>query len=100
MMDLLAFAAVGIGTLAIRAAFVVNPHMAVPARLERVLDHARPAILGALTAGFLARPGTGPSAAGIAGVVVTVLVMRRSRNLLVSLVAGIVVAAAATPFVG
>ena len=60
-------------------------------RTHEWLDNARPAILAALVAGFLAGGEGSLTIAPIAGVVTAALVMRRRPNMLLALASGVAV---------
>lgn len=52
MREMLMVSIVGAGTLAMRSVFIVGS-ASLPAAVERLMRHARPAILAALVGGFL-----------------------------------------------
>lgn len=58
MRDMAMMALVGGGTLAMRSVFIVGTAV-LPPSVERVLRHAKPAILSALVGGFVATGGVG-----------------------------------------
>ena len=49
MAELLTLAVIGLGTYAMRAAFLVMAHRAPPARVARLLPYVGPAVLAAIT---------------------------------------------------
>ncbi|GAA2882853.1 hypothetical protein GCM10010472_46240 [Pseudonocardia halophobica] len=88
MPELLVLVAVGAGTYAMRAAFLVPARPAPPA-MARVLPHVGPAVLGALVAPALLAPHGAVTVAGtVPGVVAAAgawLLWRRTRSLPVAL---------------
>jgi branched-subunit amino acid transport protein len=84
MRELIILATIGAGTLAMRALFLLTP-IALPTSVERVMGHARPAILAALVGGFLAGGEGGINVATIGALAVTVVLARRGANMLVIL---------------
>jgi branched-subunit amino acid transport protein len=56
MRELLVLVAVGVGTYAMRAAFLVLARPQPPAPLARVLPHVGPAVMGAIVAPALLTP--------------------------------------------
>jgi branched-subunit amino acid transport protein len=54
--ELLILVAIGLGTYAMRAAFLVTAHAEPPARLARLLPHVGPAVLAAITVPALLAP--------------------------------------------
>jgi branched-subunit amino acid transport protein len=56
MHDLLILVAIGLGTYALRAAFLVTANHHTPARLAQLLPHIGPAVLAAITLPTLFAP--------------------------------------------
>lgn len=56
MRELLILAVIGLGTYAMRAAFLVTARAEPPARLARLLPHVGPAVLAAITVPALLAP--------------------------------------------
>jgi branched-subunit amino acid transport protein len=92
MTEVVIFVLVGVVTLAMRGVFIVRAGAGeLSPRTHEWLDNARPAILAALVAGFLAGGEGSLAVAPIAGVVTAGLVMRRTPNMLLALAAGLAV---------
>ena len=93
MRDLLIMALIGVGTLGMRAFFIVRT-TALPASLERFVRHAKPAILAALVGGSMVggEGGLGPGALG--ALAVAWILARRGASMPIVLVAGMAVALA------
>jgi branched-subunit amino acid transport protein len=96
MRELLVLVAVGAGTYAMRAVFLVAARPEPPAPLARVLPHVGPAVLGAVVAPALLAPhgtitltGTVPALVGAAGAWV---LWHRTRSLPVALFGGLALA--------
>ena len=96
MRELLTLAVIGLGTYAMRAAFLVMAHRAPPARVARLLPYVGPAVLAAITRARVRGParhdrvrGDGTGAArrgrGVAGVAPP------ERNLPIALFGGLAV---------
>lgn len=90
MREMLMMAVVGGGTLAMRSVFIVGS-ASLPPRVERLMRHAKPAILAALVGGFLGGGG-GVSLEGVAALAVAGLVALRGGGLLLMIGAGILAA--------
>lgn len=94
MIAFLAILAVGIGTYVFRAVFIVGlANRTIPPRVERTLGFVGPAVLSALLVALLIDE-TGTVAAGvpeIAGIAVGALIGWKSRNLVYTVVAGMIV---------
>jgi branched-subunit amino acid transport protein len=90
MRDMAIMALVGGGTLVMRSVFIVGT-ASLPPALERVMRHAKPAILAALVGGFLAGEG-GVSFEGVAALSVATLIALRGGGLLLMIGAGIATA--------
>lgn len=90
MRDMAIMALVGGGTLAMRSIFIVGS-AALPPVLERVMRHAKPAILAALVGGFLAGGG-GISFEGVAALAVAAVIAIRGGGMITMIGAGIAVA--------
>jgi branched-subunit amino acid transport protein len=92
MGDLLVLAAIGLGTYAFRAAFLVGADARQPAALERVLPHVGPAVLAAITVPMLLAPhgalSLTESLPAVVAAAVTWLLWRRTAGLLVPLLGG------------
>jgi branched-subunit amino acid transport protein len=56
MADLLALVLIGVGTYAMRAAFLVTARRRPPAQVARMLPHVGPAVLAAITVPALVAP--------------------------------------------
>lgn len=92
MRDLLVLVAIGLGTYAFRAAFLLSADARQPAALERALPYVGPAVLAAITAPMLLTPHGAlslteslPAAMAAAA---TWLLWRRTAGLLVPLLGG------------
>lgn len=90
MRDVAIMAFVGGGTLAMRSVFIVGS-ASLPPFLERVMRHAKPAILAALVGGFLAGDG-GVSFEGVAALSVAAVIALRGGGMLTMIGAGIATA--------
>lgn len=90
MRETLMMAVVGSGTLAMRSIFIVGS-MSLPPALERMMRHAKPAILAALVGGFLAGGGD-VSLDGVIALAVAGVVALRGGGMLTMIGAGILVA--------
>jgi branched-subunit amino acid transport protein len=95
MRELLILAAIGLGTYAMRAVFLVTAGVDPPARLARLLPHVGPAVLAAITLPALLAPRgemswveTVPS---LIAAVAAWLLWRRFANLPVALFGGLTV---------
>lgn len=92
MVDVVIFVLVGIVTLAMRGVFIIGlAGRPLPPLALEWLDNARPAILAALVAGFLAGGDSTPTFGAVAGVIAAGLVMRRIPNMLLALAVGVAV---------
>jgi branched-subunit amino acid transport protein len=89
MPDLLVLVAVGLGTYAMRAAFLVLARPEPPAPLARVLPHVGPAALGAIVAPALLVPHGAVTVADTVPAVVAAaaawVLWHRTRNLPIAL---------------
>ena len=90
MRDMAIMALVGGGTLAMRSIFIVGSATLPPA-LERVMRHAKPAILAALVGGFLAGE-SGVSFEGVAALAVATLIAIRGGGMVTMIGVGIAAA--------
>ena len=92
MRDLLVLVAIGLGTYAFRAAFLLGADVRQPAALERVLPYVGPAVLAAITVPMLLAPHDAlnlrESLPAVVAAAATWLVWRRTAGLLVPLLAG------------
>ena len=90
MSALLAVIAVGLGTFASRAVFILAlARRTVPDRVVRALDQVGPATLAALIAAMLVTDGqAGPGLPELGGLAAAALVGLRWRNLIVILSVG------------
>lgn len=91
MTAFLAIVAVGVGTFASRAFFILGlAHREIPLPVLRTLEYVGPATLAALIASMLTAEGggaaVGPTEVG--GLAVAILTALRTRNLTIVLVAG------------
>ena len=91
MRDLLIFALIGVGTLGMRALFLVSSAR-LPDRVEQAMRHAKPAILASLVGGFLAGGGGGVAPGTVAALGVAWVVARRGKSMLVVVAAGLATA--------
>jgi branched-subunit amino acid transport protein len=93
MRDLLVLAAIGLGTYAFRAAFLMTAGARQPAALERVLPYVGPAVLAAITVPMLLAPrgalSLTESLPAAVAAAVTWLLWRRTAGLLVPLLGGL-----------
>lgn len=90
MRDMAIMAVVGAGTLAMRSVFIVGS-ATLPPVVERVMRHAKPAILAALVGSFLAGGG-GVSVSGVAALVAAGVVALRGAGMPVMLGVGMLTA--------
>ena len=90
MREIAIVALVGGGTLAMRSVFIVGS-ASLPPILERVMRHAKPAILAALVGGFLAGE-RGVSLQGVAALSVAAVIALRGGGMLTMIGAGIAAA--------
>ena len=94
MAELLTLAVIGLGTYAMRAAFLVMAHRAPPARVARLLPYVGPAVLAAIVVpAFVAPHGTIALAetapALLAGAAAWLAWRRLKRNLPIALFSGL-----------
>ena len=93
MRELVVLAVIGLGTYALRAAFLVTAEPRSPRVLDRVLPYVGPAVLAAITVPMLVAPhGTvsvTESLPALAAGAVTWLLWRRTTGLLVPLLGGL-----------
>jgi branched-subunit amino acid transport protein len=91
--DLLVIVAVGVGTLALRAAFLVGGTSSAPRRTASVLPYVAPAVLAAIVFPALLSLGTTGSVldgvAAVAAVGATVAVWATTRRFPAALLAGL-----------
>lgn len=91
MRDLLVLVLIGLGTLGMRAVFIVSPAR-LPDAVERGMQHAKPAILAALVGAFVAGGEGGVAIGSVAALAVTVLLARRGASMMVVLAGAMAVA--------
>lgn len=91
MGDFLILGLIGVGTLGMRAVFLVTPAR-LPGVVERGMQHAKPAILAALVGAFVAGGEGGLAIAPLAALGVAAVLARRGASMIVVLVAAMVVA--------
>ena len=91
MRDLLVLVLIGVGTLGMRAVFLVSPAR-LPEMVERGMRHAKPAILAALVGAFVAGGEGGIAVGSVAALIVTALLARRGANMIVALAGALAVA--------
>lgn len=91
MRDVMVVGLVGAGTLGMRALFLVGG-IGLPEQWQRLLGHARPAILAALIGGFLAAGSTGIGLREVSVVATAWVVARTGRGMVAALAAGMAVA--------
>jgi branched-subunit amino acid transport protein len=93
MRELLVLVAIGIGTYAMRAVFLVTARSEPPAVVARLLPHVGPAVLAALILPALLAPRGTVSAAeslpALGAAAVAWILWRRTRRLPVALFAGL-----------
>jgi branched-subunit amino acid transport protein len=89
MREMAMMALVGGGTLAMRSVFIVGS-ASLPASVERILRHAKPAILSALVGSFVAAGGVGWDE--VLALAVAALVALRGGSMLLMIGAGVAVA--------
>lgn len=93
MHDLLVLAAIGLGTYAMRAVFLVTVKTGPPARVARLLPHVGPAVLAAITLPALLAPQGEASVVdtlpALLAAAATWLLWRRTRSLPVALLGGL-----------
>ncbi|MCD2195377.1 AzlD domain-containing protein [Actinomycetospora endophytica] len=93
MRELLILAAIGVGTYAMRAVFLVRASTDPPARLARLLPHVGPAVLAAITLPALLAPHGEMSWAGTVPSVLAALaawaLWRRTAKLPIALFGGL-----------
>jgi branched-subunit amino acid transport protein len=94
MTELLVLALIGLGTYAMRAAFLVTAHRQPPAAVARLLPYVGPAVLAAITAPALVAPhgtiavaDTAPALVAAAVACLAWLLLR--RNLPIALFGGL-----------
>lgn len=93
MRDIAILGLVGAGTLGMRSVFVVGS-IALPPRVERVLRHARPAILAALVGSFLAAGGSGVAVDALVALAVAWFAALRGAGMTTVLALALTVSAA------
>ena len=95
MRDLLILVVIGLGTYAMRAAFLVTARRQPPALVARLLPHIGPAVLAAITLPALIAPRGSVSIAetvpALLGAATAAVAWRRRRNLPVALFGGLAV---------
>ncbi len=95
MRELLVLVAIGLGTYAFRASFLLGADARRPAALERVLPYVGPAVLSAITVPMLLSPhgalAVGEALPAVGAAAVTWLLWRRTAGLLVPLLGGFTV---------
>jgi branched-subunit amino acid transport protein len=95
MRELLVLVAIGLGTYAMRAVFLVRATAEPPPRMARLLPHVGPAVLAAITVPALLAPRGEISWAGTVPSVLAALVAwalwRRTTNLPAALFGGLAV---------
>lgn len=95
MRELLILLAAGLGTYALRAAFLATAREQPPGPLARLLPHVGPAVLGAITVPALLAPhGTlsvGDAGPALAAAAVAWVLWRRTRSMPLALFAGLTV---------
>ena len=93
MRELLILVAVGAGTYAMRAVFLVTPRSAPPRRVSRLLPHIGPAILAAITLPTLLAPrgeiSAGETLPALLAAGTAWLLWRRTRSLPLALFGGL-----------
>jgi branched-subunit amino acid transport protein len=91
--ELLIIAAIGLGTYAMRAAFLVTSRAKPPAAVTRLLPHVGPAVLAAYTLPALLAPrgvmSPAESLPALGAAVVAWACWRRTRRLPVAMFAGL-----------
>lgn len=92
MGDLMIFALIGVGTLLMRAVFLISP-AGLPDAVQRAMQHSKPAILAALVGGFLAG-GEGGIAVGSVAAITLAFVLARRGTSMVGVLAGAFIVAA------
>lgn len=90
MRDLLIMSIIGLGTLGMRALFIVGSAR-LPQRMERAMTHAKPAILASLVGAFLAG-GHGVRIGSVAALAVAWVVARRGFGMPAVLASGLAMA--------
>ena len=90
MREMLVVSIVGAGTLAMRSVFIVGS-ATLPASLERLMRHAKPAILAALVGGFLVG-ADGLSLNTLVALVVAGIATVRGAGMLTTIAIGVGVA--------
>lgn len=90
MREMLMVSIVGAGTLAMRSVFIVGS-ATLPASLERLMRHAKPAILAALVGGFLVG-ADGLSLNALVALVVAGIATVRGAGMLTTIAIGVGVA--------
>lgn len=93
MRELLILVAIGLGTYAMRAAFLVRANAEPPAALARVLPQVGPAVLAAIAVPALIAPhntiAVGTTVPAVLAGAVAWLLWRRTRNLPIALFGGL-----------
>lgn len=90
MREMLMVSIVGAGTLAMRSVFIVGSATLTPS-LERLMRHAKPAILAALVGGFLVG-ADGISLSTVAALVVAGIATVRGAGMLTTITLGVTTA--------
>jgi branched-subunit amino acid transport protein len=102
--ELAVLVVIGLGTYALRAAFLVTARPQPPAPLTRTLPHVGPAVLAAITLPALLAPRGAVTVVdtvpALLAAAVAALVWRRTRSLPVSLFAGLLLSVAAELVLG
>jgi branched-subunit amino acid transport protein len=97
--ELAVLAVIGLGTYALRAAFLVTARPQPPAPLARTLPYVGPAVLAAITLPALLAPRgavtVGDTVPALLAAAVATLVWWRTRSLPLSLFAGLVLSVVA-----
>lgn len=92
---LLVLVVIGLGTYAMRAAFLVTARAQPPEPIARMLPHVGPAVLAAITLPALLAPRGGVTAVdtvpALAAAAVAALLWRRTRSMPLALFAGLAV---------
>ena len=91
MREFLIFGLIALGTLGMRAVFLVSSAR-LPETVERYMRHAKPAILAALVGSSLAGGDGGMTIGSVAALVVAVLLARRGSGMMVVLAGAMAVA--------
>jgi branched-subunit amino acid transport protein len=99
MAELAVLAVIGLGTYALRAAFLVTARPQPPVPLARVLPYVGPAVLAAITLPALLAPRgavtVGDTVPALLAAAAAAVMWRRTRSLPLSLFAGLLLSVAA-----